>query len=309
MLLKICSKLLCLKVKIMRTYGTHLKEKKKSYNFTKELISLLLPKSCLHKTCGMLLYLRWNIMTHIMWFCGLLFLLPEALAAVSPTWLSHQICTHPHRAPTGISVPVPFISFFFPPFLVILPTSGINQGEAVFSQLDSSCNIRAEFRETAGKLAIRTILTHTHTHTPAFWLMEHEHSAKDVCLFLPWVLWYVCYRWGQSPPSQRSTAPGTEQGLSSSQTSQDLLQGVRFWVTSLLVSPPASWRGPSALSQLWERFGQIKSKPLSQASAAMPLWTRHLLNARTWFRWIKCSSVLQCHDSIQSVALKSFVAA
>lgn len=55
----------------------------------------------------------------------------------------------------------------------------------MFSQLDSSCNIRTEFRETAGKLAI---LTHTHTHTPAFWLMEDEHSAKDVCLFLPWVL-------------------------------------------------------------------------------------------------------------------------
>lgn len=68
----------------MRTYGTHLKEKK-SYDFSKELTSLLLPKSCLHKTCGMLLYLRWNIMTHIMWFCGLLFLVPEALAAVSPT--------------------------------------------------------------------------------------------------------------------------------------------------------------------------------------------------------------------------------
>lgn len=42
MLLKICSKLLCLKEKkkIMRTYGTHLKEKKKNcYNYTKELIS------------------------------------------------------------------------------------------------------------------------------------------------------------------------------------------------------------------------------------------------------------------------------
>lgn len=41
MLLKICSKLLCLKEKkIMRTYGTHLKEEKKNcYNCTKELIS------------------------------------------------------------------------------------------------------------------------------------------------------------------------------------------------------------------------------------------------------------------------------
>lgn len=85
MLLKICSKLLCLKVKNHEDIWNSSEGEKKGYNFTKELISLLLLKSCLHKTCGMLLYLRWNIMTHIMWFCGLLFLLPEALAAVSPT--------------------------------------------------------------------------------------------------------------------------------------------------------------------------------------------------------------------------------
>lgn len=101
------------------------------------------------KLVGMLLYLRWHITIRIMWFVvsasyrlRLWLQLPQPDC---PTRLVH----------TRIALPPGFL------FLVILPTNGINQGEAVFSQLGSSCNIRAEFRGTAGKLAIPT-----HTHLP-----------------------------------------------------------------------------------------------------------------------------------------------
>lgn len=101
------------------------------------------------------LNLRWHIVIHTMWFVvsssyrsqlWLEFPQPDC-----PTKLVH---THT-ELPLGFLVL--FFSFFFfsfPFFLVILPTSSINQGEAVFSQLGSSCNIRVEFREMAGKLAI-----------------------------------------------------------------------------------------------------------------------------------------------------------
>lgn len=71
------------------------------------------------KACGILLYLRWNIMIRIMWFvvsssyCLKLWLhFPQPDC---PTKSVHTRITL-HHAPTGISVPVLF--FFFPPLLL-----------------------------------------------------------------------------------------------------------------------------------------------------------------------------------------------
>jgi len=100
-------------------------------------------------------------MIHIMWFVvSSSYRLKLWLQFPQPDCPIKSVHTH-ITLPLGNSAPV--LLFFFPLFffLVILPTSGINQGEAVFSQLGSSCNIRDEFRETAGKLAISP-----HTHLP-----------------------------------------------------------------------------------------------------------------------------------------------
>lgn len=150
-----------------------------------------------------------------------------------------------------------FCSFFFSPFfLVILPTSGINQGEAVFSQLDSSCNIRAEFRETAGKLAI---LTHTHTHT-------HLPFGSWKTSTVPKMFVYSCpgcfdmYAINEGNRLPHSTAPSSEQGLTSSQTSQASSPGREMLghVTpdvhiSLLTRPLCSL---TALEGIWEGAGE-----------------------------------------------------
>lgn len=175
----------------------------------------------------------------------------EALAGVSPTWLSHQIGTHPHRAPTGISAPVLFFfsSFFFPFFfLVILPTSSINQGEAVFSLLGSSCNIRAEFREMAGKLAIPP-------HTCL--LAKGRWAQCQRCLFILALGALICMSLMRVIALPHNMAPTTEQGLASSYRPLGrLLQRVRCWVTSLEVFLPDFWWGPSAVPLLWKRFGK-----------------------------------------------------
>lgn len=157
MLLKICSKLLCLKEK-KKSWG-HMeliwRRKKKLLQLHKRInFFFLVPKSNAQKCCGML----W-ILSGTSWYisCGLWSLLPNRsqlwLEFPQPDCPTKLVHTHT-EFPLGFLVL--FCSFFFsfPFFLVILPTSSINQGEAVFSQLGSSCNIRVEFREMAGKLAM-----------------------------------------------------------------------------------------------------------------------------------------------------------
>lgn len=52
----------------MRTYGTHLKEKKKLQLHKRINFPCCYQRVVFIKACGMLLYLRWNIMIQIMWF-------------------------------------------------------------------------------------------------------------------------------------------------------------------------------------------------------------------------------------------------
>lgn len=105
------------------------------------------------------------------------------------------------------------------------------------------------------------------------------------CLFILALGALICMPSMRVITVPHNTAPMTEWGLTSPyRPLRHRLQHARCWVTSLEMSLPAFWWGPSVLSLLWKRFGKelekgwVKSKPLSQASAAMSLWKWHLLN-------------------------------
>lgn len=143
------------------------------------------------KLVGMLLYLRWHIAIRIMWFVvSASYRLKLWLQLPQPECPSRWVHTRT-ALPPGVL------------FLVIVPTNGINQGEAVFSQLGSSCNTRAEFRGTAGKLAIPT-----HTHTCL--LARGGRAQCQRCLFILALGALICMPSIRLITLPHSTAPTTE---------------------------------------------------------------------------------------------------